>query len=59
MQIPENFTPEFSNCPAHRGSISTSFSVESTEVVQDMANAVETEMQWQAVKGNILVSVLD
>jgi len=46
MQTPGNFTPGHSDeTPAHRGSLSTSFSVESRDVERDMANAVKTEMQ--------------
>ena len=38
--------------PAYRGSLSTSFSVESTDVERDMANAVKTEMQFYNSSGN-------
>ena len=43
---PRKFHPRGSDeTLAYRGSLSTSFSAESTDVEQDMANAVKTEMQ--------------
>jgi len=45
MQTPANFTPGLVMKPQPTGALSTSFSVDSTDMERDMTNAVKTEMQ--------------